>query len=160
MITQEYLQKLLSYNPTTGQFFWNFTRGRILAGNMAGHKRKQCIDIRIDKKAYRAHRLAWLYMYGEFPTMEIDHINRDVYDNRIANLRLATRHGQERNKAMRKRNRKYNLPKGVFPRYGGKFESNIDGEYLGLYDTPEEAHEVYKKHAKNRHGDFLIAEWK
>ncbi len=47
--------------------------------------------LKVKSKQYKAHRIAWFLYYGVFPDKEIDHINRNRTDNRIANLRLATR---------------------------------------------------------------------
>jgi hypothetical protein len=82
------LKDLLLYTPKTGVFTWRNARGKVRAGDVAG-----AVDyygyvvIRIDRVLYKAHRLAWLYMYGEWPSRNIDHINRVKNDNRIENLR-------------------------------------------------------------------------
>ena len=88
VLTAERLRELLNYDPLTGVFSWRVNgRGRSGVGTVAGgsnHKR-----IAIDKKEYFVHRLAWLYVHGCWPTEDIDHINGDPSDNRIANLREA-----------------------------------------------------------------------
>ena len=87
MLTTERLREVLSYDPQTGVFRWNSTgSGR---GSVPG-----CADkdgywrIGIDYRMHKAHRLAWLYVHGEWPAAEIDHINCNKQDNRIENLRL------------------------------------------------------------------------
>lgn len=87
--TQERLKELFSYNPDTGLFtrlvttsFGNYP------GDIAGYEDKHgYVQICVDYKLCRAHRLAWLYMTGNWPTKQIDHINRIKNDNRFVNLR-------------------------------------------------------------------------
>ena len=88
-LTAEYLRSILSYDPETGIFTWKIgSANQVKAGDIAG-----CPDgdgylrIKVQSRLYRAHRLAWLYTYGERPKGQIDHINRNRSDNRIANLR-------------------------------------------------------------------------
>jgi len=76
MLTQERLKELLTYNPDTGVFTRKKVSrgGRWKVGTLDG---TGYIHTRVDYKIYLAHRLAWLYMYGEFPTETIDHINHN-----------------------------------------------------------------------------------
>ena len=89
MLTQFELKTLLNYDGISGEFTWKNDRGRLAKkGQKAGCiSQNGYIVIKIKSKAYKAHRLAWLYVYGEFPTKDIDHINGDKSDNRINNLR-------------------------------------------------------------------------
>jgi hypothetical protein len=86
------LQEILTYCPRTGLFTWKTApRGRKV-GQIAGTKdREGYIRIRIDYVKYAAHRLAWMFVHGDFPKMFIDHINGVKHDNRICNLRDVTR---------------------------------------------------------------------
>jgi hypothetical protein len=79
----------VSYDPDTGTFVWRIGR---YAGRVAGSL-SVCgaIQFRHNGKAQYAHRLAWLYMTGEQPIADIDHINGVRSDNRWCNLRQATR---------------------------------------------------------------------
>ena len=84
--TEAYIKSHFSYNPQTGLIIRN---DRI---NSNGSLDKDgYLIIKIKGRQYKAHRLAWFLFYGEFPNMEIDHINRDRKDNRITNLRVSSR---------------------------------------------------------------------
>lgn len=88
------VRELLHYNPETGKFTWIVSlSNRAKPGSNAGSpNNKGYIEIKIDGAAYKAHRLAWLYVYGEDPgEQEIDHKDLHKGNNRISNLRLATR---------------------------------------------------------------------
>lgn len=100
----DYIDSLLSYNPATGEIWWKVARGkRVKAGDTAG-----CIDdstgyrrIRIDGVRFLASRIAWLIHYGEDPGgMEVDHVNHDRLDNRIANPRLVPHKGNLQNQSI------------------------------------------------------------
>lgn len=89
MLTLERLMSVLSYDKDTGIFTWVEPIGRrSVVGKTAGSDNGQgYLVISIDKKRYRAHRLAWFYVYGYMPENQLDHINRIKDDNRIDNLR-------------------------------------------------------------------------
>lgn len=149
-----YLRQRLSYDPKTGDFHWLQPRLGVSFGALAGHRgKKGYVWIGIDGTLYLAHRLAWAHYYGSWPTVGIDHWNRDTFDNRIANLRQAN---QSKNGGNR---RVIQGLKGAFP-YGkhGRWFARIgiaNGyEYLGSYATAEEAHAAYCKAAVRYFGEF------
>lgn len=115
------------------------------------------LTIMVDRKAYLAHRLVWLWHHGSFPITEIDHINRIKTDNRIENLRVATRSQNGCNKlAMRTNSSGY---KGVsYHKAARAWSAQIHFEgrkkHLGLFNTPELAHEFYCLAADVLHGEF------
>lgn len=144
MLTQEKLKELLSYNKDTGVFTWIKTKPHMarLIGKNAGTMRKDgYYRAYIDNKRYYLHRLAWLYVYGEFPKT-IDHINQNKSDNRIENLRNVT---QTEN--MRNRKKSSNNTSGVtgvsYDNKRKKFFAQINiannGYFLGYFCTVEEA---------------------
>lgn len=84
-VVRWYLMDRYNYEPTTGQF--SKKSGRPGCGRPATNG---YLQIEVAGKRYMAHRLAWLYVYGEWPSGQIDHINQDRLDNRISNLRVVT----------------------------------------------------------------------
>lgn len=159
MITQDRLKQLLHYNPDTGIFTRLKANRKLTIGSPCGSVGKDNrVMISIDNKNYRAHRLAWLYIYGEFPELEIDHINGNASDNRICNLRSVSHKVNLQNRVSFT---KHNSVKyiGVTKnrnRYGAQIK--IDGVrvWLGTYDTPEEASEVYLKFKRQYHEGCTI----
>lgn len=95
----------LSYDRETGGFFWRKRSGSQCAGNKAGTVSADgYVKIKITGKMFMAHRLAWLFTYGDWPRGEIDHINGDRADNRISNLRDVSRSANQRNAKRRRDN--------------------------------------------------------
>lgn len=160
IITQARLHHLLDYDPDTGLFIWsNPTSRRVKIGRIAGNVDSMgYVQLSLDNRDYRAHRLAWLYINGEYPSEEIDHINMIRSDNRIANLRRATRHENARNRVAYANST--TGFKGVI-RSRDKFSARItvDGKplHLGQFDTPELANEAYGAAAKKLFGEFARA---
>ena len=110
-LTQQHLKELLHYDKETGIFTWKISRcNSIKIGDEAGNKHNAGyliigISILSVPKRYLSHRLAWLYVYGEFPKEHIDHVNHDRKDNRIDNLREATQKHNCRNASKYKTNK-------------------------------------------------------
>ena len=159
MITKQELDELLSYDPANGVFTWKSHRkNAIPVGSVAGSMHKTgYIQIKINYVLYKAHRLAWLTVYGEMPRMSIDHINCNKSDNRIENLREATR-GQNSHNRGKLSNNSVGL-KGVTKVKGyDKWRSQIrcNGEIirLGSFGSPEDAYLAYCDAAKRLHGEF------
>ena len=157
ILTQERLKQILFYNPESGEFTrvksqsWNAKIGSI-AGCIGS---RGYLRISVNGKLYQSHRLAWLYAYGEFPENDIDHINGDKTDNRLLNLRTATRQENLRNTLMQKDNRTgYKGVKKNGSGYIARIMINGVQLNLGTYPTPEIAHSVYQKEAKLHFKEF------
>jgi hypothetical protein len=99
MLTLKRLKALLIYDPETGVFYWAAHRGGLArVGSVAGTNGAQgYTHIRVDGRQHRAHRLAWLYVHGYWPSDQIDHVNGVRSDNRISNLREASNAENQQN---------------------------------------------------------------
>ena len=106
LLTAERAREILSYDPETGVLRWRHrVSQRMLAGAVAGTLDGYgYIRIIVDGRTYRAHRLAWLIVHGEWPKNELDHKNLLRSDNRLCNLREATRLQNMQNKKVYKNN--------------------------------------------------------
>lgn len=144
MITQSRLKKVLEYDSESGVFTWKVSHARIRAGKVAGttHKTTGYIRIRIDQISHLAHRLAFLYMKGDFPDNYTDHINGITHDNRWRNLRPVTSAENSRNMAKYKTNTS-GITGVSWEKKAGKWRSEIyfDGQqqFLGYFDHLFEA---------------------
>lgn len=152
----ELLREYLSYDPKTGIVRWIKWRGsRTVIGAQAGTPKKpgDYLIFQIDGVLYRAHRVAWAMHYGVWPPDEIDHKNRNRQDNRIDNLRLATRSKNAANGPSHIRGRLKGT--GTMPsgRWTAQLGFNRKKLHLGCFDTEREAHEAYCVAAKKYFGD-------
>lgn len=156
-LTQKQLKELLVYEPDTGYLRWREMRGsRAAAGSIAGSlSPKGYVRIEILGTGYNAHALAWLYVYGEWPSRQLDHINGKPADNAIQNLRLCN---TQQNCAGRLK-RKDNSTgfKGV-SQVGDKWRARIRVDYkgidLGRHNSPKRAALAYDNAAVRFYGEF------
>ena len=144
MINQNRLKNVLDYDPETGVFTWKIKPSqRVNIGDVAGTKTPRGYQkIMINGEYLFAHRLAWLYVYGEFPKNEIDHINQVTSDNRISNLRDVTHTENNKNAKMREDNSSGYT--GVsWHKAGKKWQAKVklNGKslYLGLWKHKQDA---------------------
>jgi|SRR5580692_11264609 hypothetical protein len=156
-LTQKRLRELLDYDPETGVFKWRISYGYKRSGAIAG-----CFNfqgywrISVDGQRYQAHRLVWLYVHGKFPDKELDHVSGQRSDNRLINLREATR-------AENCRNRKIGIDnksgfKGVsWHKKTKKWAAHAQKRYLGVYPTKEEASAAYEAASTRLFGEFKRA---
>tara|TARA_R110000803_G_scaffold48570_4_gene100987 strand:+ start:183 stop:677 length:495 start_codon:yes stop_codon:yes gene_type:complete len=151
MLNQETLKKYLNYDPETGVFAWKVpTSNRVSVGSIAGtsHSPGGYVSIGLFGKLYKAHRLAMLYVHGESPKNDTDHINGIKNDNRINNLRAVTRTENLKNKALNKNNTSGTV--GVFWNKKQQAWKVVIGEtYCGIFksklDAVAKAKSVYKE---------------
>lgn len=152
-VTQQRLKELLTYDPVSGDFIWNASRGCAKAGSVAG-----CVDhegyllIRVDDRLYKAHRLAWLYMTGAWPLKEIDHRSRIPNDNRWQNLRQSTPSQNHQNRSR--------VPTGVTydktrRRWRARITANKKHQWIGQFLSREDAEAAYLRVKKELHEYFI-----
>jgi hypothetical protein len=153
--TQSDLIRALHYNPETGVFT------RIIGGAIAGTvgKDNRYRKICVLGKQYYAHRLAWLYMTGEWPPEQVDHRDCDRDNNRWGNLRLATSAQNKWNAVLRKDNR--TGLKGVklhtqyeIPHWVARVRFEHKEHHLGVFNCPVAAHLAYVVASSRLHGEF------
>lgn len=149
ILTQERLKELLSYDPETGVFTWMVSRKRSKSGSTAGSYTKEgYLRVVFFGVEYRLHRLVWLYMTGEWPKDQIDHIDGNPANNRFANLRDVSNCVNQQN--IRKapvHNKSTGLLGATLDKETGKFRARIrvngKKKSLGFFETPQEAHQAY-----------------
>lgn len=155
MLTQERLKELLDYNQETGEFKWLAPSGpRVKVGDAAGKPRNdRYSQIRIDTIKYQAHRIAWLYVTGKWPSCFIDHLNEVKSDNRFCNLRDVSNKDNCQNVLRISKNNKTGFVgvSKVGNKYIAKIGVSYKNRYLGIYETPEEASAVYKNAKRYLH---------
>ena len=158
VLTQERLKQLFVYDRDIGLFTRRIAVGRHgchTAGTIAGTRQnKGYLVISIDGRRYVAHRLAWLYEYGVWPTTDLDHVNENKSDNRIFNLRLVTRAQNMQNVTKHKHNT--SGCKGVsWLRDRAKWRAYIFNGYkqthLGLYASFNDAVKARLKAEQEHH---------
>ena len=163
VLTAERLRELLDYDPETGIFTWKPRPGRMgfnarLAGKPTGTANaKGYIRIEIGGRHYRAHRLAHLYMTGEWPSTSIDHVERNRAHNRWSKLRPATRSQQAANQGLNTRNKSgcrgvyWDIERGLWQAI-----IEVDGKehYLGRFRDFEAAVAARRAGEKRFFGEF------
>jgi hypothetical protein len=154
-LTYDRLREVLNYDAPTGVFTWRIKLSRkTVVGRKAGStKPSGYVSIRIDTSGYYAHRLAWCYVYGSWPEEEIDHINGLRADNRISNLRQASRKQNMENRVQATGSSGY---RGVCwleanQKWRASIVHNRKNIYLGLFETAEEASDAYNQAASHFH---------
>lgn len=158
MLTYEQASELFSYDPETGALRWRSTvNSRAVAGATAGARNNHgYLKLQFDHRPYTAHRVAWLIMTGEWPDLQVDHINGKRDDNRWANLRLASQVDNSRNQARpNKTGFKGVTRKGE--RYIASIRKGAKVVHLGMFDTAQAAHAAWLDAAKVDHGEFVRA---
>lgn len=153
---QRDLQEMFSYDETTGELRWKVRPNRSTpVGSLV-----RCLQVQIRGRAYMRHRIIWKMVTGQDPDGTIDHRDRNQDNNRWSNLRDATPSQQAINRVHRMQTR--TGVRGVFlPAGRRRFRAVIwaggKAHHLGVFDTKEEAAEVYSAASARLHGDWAVS---
>ena len=158
MIAAELLRSKLHYNKDNGEFRWAVRCGmRGVVGALAGSLNAYGYQVvRLDGANYLAHRLAWLYEFGAWPSGQIDHINGEKTDNRIENLRdVAPNVNRQNIRKARSHNKSTGVLGVSFHRRIGKYVAYIrkDGKrtHLGYFEELAVAERAYIEAKRRQH---------
>jgi hypothetical protein len=164
MLTAEKLRELLDYDPATGEFRWRerVGFGARFTGKVAGTRSKRgYFHIWHAGRQYLAHRLAWLHVHGVWPEGDLDHRDMDKSNNRIENLRPATRSQNSANRGAPKHNSS-GLKNVQWHRAARKWTASITVNYqkvyLGLFDSRAGAIAAHVAAAEKHFGEFAHTE--
>lgn len=155
ILTAERAREVLSYDPESGVLTWRVSRPGTSAGTVAGTFCEGYLQVQIDYRFYRAHRVIWLMVTGEWPTHNVDHRNRKRADNRWLNLREATPLQNARNKSPSRAN-----TSGVVgvSRAGRKWGAYIGLDnriiHLGCFEAKDDAVEARCRAEQHYFGEF------
>lgn len=162
-LTAERLREVFSYNSETGVFTRRITTSsRAQAGAEAGcvwtdKFGRKYLCIRLDGTLHRSHRLAWLWVHGEWPKHHVDHIDGNGLNNSISNLREAS-HSENLWNRPRPSNNSSGYKGVCWSKAAKKWQAQITCDkkvfYLGLFETAEGAHAAYCAAATQHHGEF------
>jgi hypothetical protein len=158
-MTQEQLKENLHYNPETGVFTRIIANcNSIKIGEIAGGQDvRGYIQIRVLGKNYKAHKLAWFYTYGVWPSKFLDHEDTNKSNNKINNLREATNSENQQNVKKFQKNNKLGflgvveIKNSKTNRYRANIQINNKSIHIGNFPTAEEAHEAYLNKKRELH---------
>lgn len=160
-LTQQKLMEHVSYDQTTGKFILlkkTHTRDntRKVGEELGYQDGRGYIHVSLFGKKYKAHRLAWLYVHGVWPSSMLDHIDGVRTNNSIVNLRECN---ESQNCANRKIAKSASGYKGVYPyrnEYGDLigWTAQYNKKHLGVFQTKEDAARAYDKELLSVHGAF------
>ena len=148
MLNKEELIKNISYNQETGIFLKNGI-------NVGCSDKDGYLVIKVKDKNYKAHRLAFLYITGNFPENTVDHINGIKNDNRWINLRKATMSENKQNIKAPQRNNTTGYLGVSYHKKIGKFRAGIKingiAKHLGYFENAKDAYNIYLAYKRNIH---------
>ena len=152
------LRKRLAYR-SDGVLIWKRPTGpRIKAGCAAGTVNEEgYLRIQLHSALYFSHRIVWAILKREDPLeFFLDHINGDRLDNRIENLRKATK---KQNACNQKAAKGYYFSKRN-KKWRAAIRLNGKSKHLGLFDTEQQAREAYLRAKEKLHGEFMPSDMK
>jgi len=147
-VTTEYLRHLFDYED--GNLIWKINKGRAKVGDIAGsNDNRGYKQLKLNQVCYRLHRLIWLW-HGKELLGEIDHIDRNKFNNKIENLRIVSKSENQWNTSKSENG-------GVgFHKASNKWRARITinnkSIYLGVFETRSEAQKVRDEAARRRWG--------
>lgn len=167
-ISAEYAKIIFEYNPENGRLKRKHRNNVHKSANTKYADKFADTSIHhtgyryasVNGVGYLAHRIAWLIFYGTWPENEVDHINGNKKDNRILNLRTCESYQNGRNVKKRCNNTSgfkgvhWMQTKGRRGGWGARICTENGRIFLGLFQTPEEAHKAYCGAAKKHHKEF------
>ena len=153
------IRQRISYDPETGIFTRIKKIAKYKENTPVGCKAGRYLQVNSAGKRFRGHQLAWFFVYGYIPK-EIDHINGDGMDNRIANLREVTHQENCHNLRSPPKHNKTGFLGVSYYKAGNKFSSyitiNRKKKHLGYFHTAEEAHLTYLAEKRKIHSTCSI----
>lgn len=163
-LTAERVRQLVSFDPDTGVFtrltsMGNQCKAGSVAGSISGNGYRL---ISLDGRRYNAHRVAWLYVHGHWPTGQIDHINGDRLDNRIANLRDVSPSTNRENMRASPKSAVVGmlgvrmLRPSLSKSYQARIKVRGKQQHIGYFATPEAAHAAYLNDKRRVHAGCTI----
>ena len=156
----ERLHEVFLMSPDTGLVTWSASPARcVKIGSIVGVKRPTGhLFVQIDGKTIALHRIVWAMYYGSWPNGMIDHINRNPKDNRICNLRLASKSQNAANISKLYANNKTGRKGVSFHKLTNKYRASISfngkWHHIGLFETPELAHNAYILASLKYNGEY------
>lgn len=150
----EAVREFISYDPESGALTWIKGRSNVRAGTSAGTRTDErgYLVVIFKRRRFYAHRLAWFLSNGEWPAGDIDHINGNPGDNRLANLRLASRSQNCMNTRSRGGSSRF---RGVsFHKQRGRWRAFLNTQHIGLFDSEEDAARAHDAAALAARGEF------
>jgi len=161
ILTHDELLRLLRYDPENGTFTRRVvTASRVKIGMIAGYTDVHgytCLSVL--NKGYKAHRLAWFYMTGAWPSGDIDHRDGDRGNNRWNNLRDASRSQNLANSGKRSGNTSGLKGVSILPsgKWRASFSVGNKQRHVGVFDCPAAAHLAYMVETSRHYGEFARA---
>lgn len=160
-LTAARLRELLDYDPADGQLRWRVNRKRARAGALAGTARQDGYQaIGIDGAHYSAHRLAWLHVHGSWPRHQIDHVDGDRSNNRLANLRDVEHDINAQNQRSARSISRSGMLGAHRPKGSAKWAAQIKVagkiSHLGMFESRELAHEAYVAAKRKLHAGCTL----
>lgn len=165
-ITVAQVRELLDYDPETGILTWRESSGKQhkkrSPGKPVGYVESQgyvVVKLRAYGGSYKAHRLAWIHYHGRPPIGEVDHIDGDRANNRIANLREANDLQNALNAKLRRDSRSgvkgVALSRNCKSRpWAARVWANGKRQFVGYFVTKEQAEEAIRRVREDTHGAF------